>query len=97
MQGTTSSKKKKQAKLKRVMATVKRQAKKDAANPHDSFAAVQLLNDPQVLPQFVHEHTELLLSVAITTNAILLRPHEYGCVHFTGKYASLINVLCFGL
>ena len=47
-QGTTSSKKKKQAKLKRVMATVKKQAKKDAANPHDSFAAVQLLNDPQV-------------------------------------------------
>ena len=30
------------------MATVKKQAKKEAANPHDSFAAVQLLNDPQV-------------------------------------------------
>ncbi|KAL0039901.1 hypothetical protein WJX77_011228 [Trebouxia sp. C0004] len=45
--GTKSSKKKKQAKLKRVMATVKKQAKKDNANPHDSFAAVQLLNDPQ--------------------------------------------------
>ncbi|KAL0034036.1 hypothetical protein WJX79_004594 [Trebouxia sp. C0005] len=45
--GTKSSKKKKQAKLKRVMATVKKQAKKENANPHDSFAAVQLLNDPQ--------------------------------------------------
>jgi len=30
------------------MATVKKQAKKENANPHDSFAAVQLLNDPQV-------------------------------------------------
>ena len=50
VQGTTSSKKKKQAKLKRVMATVKKQAKKEAANPHDSFAAVQLLNDPQARP-----------------------------------------------
>lgn len=48
VQGTKSSKKKKQAKLKRVMATVKKQAKKADANPHDSFAAVQLLNDPQV-------------------------------------------------
>ncbi|KAL3143572.1 hypothetical protein ABBQ38_002369 [Trebouxia sp. C0009 RCD-2024] len=45
--GTKSSKKKKQAKLKRVMATVKKQARKESANPHDSFAAVQLLNDPQ--------------------------------------------------
>ena len=48
LQGTKSSKKKKQAKLKRVMATVKRQARKENSNPHDSFAAVQLLNDPQV-------------------------------------------------
>ena len=48
LQGTKSSKKKKQAKLKRVMATVKKQARKESANPHDSFAAVQLLNDPQV-------------------------------------------------
>ena len=48
LQGTKSSKKKKQAKLKRVMATVKKQARKEGANPHDSFAAVQLLNDPQV-------------------------------------------------
>jgi len=48
LQGTKSSKKKKHAKLKRVMATVKKQAKKENANPHDSFAAVQLLNDPQV-------------------------------------------------
>lgn len=30
------------------MATVKKQARKESANPHDSFAAVQLLNDPQV-------------------------------------------------
>lgn len=48
LQGTKSSKKKKQAKLKRVMATVKKQARKENSNPHDSFAAVQLLNDPQV-------------------------------------------------
>ena len=55
LQGTKSSKKKKQAKLKRVMATVKKQAKKENANPHDSFAAVQLLNDPQVHTH-MHRH-----------------------------------------
>jgi len=54
LQGTKSSKKKKQAKLKRVMATVKKQAKKENANPHDSFAAVQLLNDPQVCHLLTH-------------------------------------------
>ena len=38
------------------MATVKKQAKKENANPHDSFAAVQLLNDPQVC----HSMTQLV-------------------------------------
>lgn len=49
-QGTVSSKKKKVAKLKRVMATVKRASKKDKAGHVESFAAVQLLHDPQVQP-----------------------------------------------
>ncbi len=46
-QGTRSSKKKKQAKLKRVMATVKKAARKEAATTSESFAAVHLLHDPQ--------------------------------------------------
>ena len=45
--GTTSSKKKKAAKLKRVMAAVKKQQRKTTKN-YENFAAIQLLNDPQV-------------------------------------------------
>lgn len=59
LQGTKSSKKKKQAKLKRVMATVKKQARKESTNPHDSFAAVQLLNDPQVQCSMQLLHTSI--------------------------------------
>jgi site-specific recombinase XerC len=47
-QGTRSSKKKKQHKLKRVMATVKKSNKKSANSHHESFAAMHLLHDPQV-------------------------------------------------
>jgi hypothetical protein len=47
-QGTKSSKKKKQAKLKRVMATLKKQARKEAALGSEGFAALHLLHDPQV-------------------------------------------------
>lgn len=49
VQGTASSKKKKQAKLKRVMHTVKRQARRERADGAEGFAAIQLLHDPQVL------------------------------------------------
>ena len=48
LQGTAASKKKKKAKLQRVMATVKRAARKGEADPAQSFAAIQLLRDPQV-------------------------------------------------
>ena len=48
-QGTASSKKKKQAKLKRVMHTVKKQARRERADGAEGFAAIQLLHDPQVL------------------------------------------------
>ena len=48
-QGTASSKKKKQAKLKRVMHTVKKQARRERADGAEGFAAMQLLHDPQVL------------------------------------------------
>ena len=48
-QGTTSSKKKKMAKLKRVMATVKRQERREKRDAGHNFAAIQLLHDPQVL------------------------------------------------
>jgi len=52
-QGTSSSKKKKQAKLKRVMQTVKKGARREAGedggpNGYENFAALHLLNDPQV-------------------------------------------------
>jgi protein SDA1 len=50
LQGTKSSKRKKQAKLKRVMATLKKQARKEAAVGAEGFAALHLLHDPQVCP-----------------------------------------------
>lgn len=46
--GTASSKKKKQAKLKRVVASVKRAARRERASASEGFAAIQLLYDPQV-------------------------------------------------
>ena len=48
LQGTISSKKKKQAKLKRVMGALRKNARKERGTGAESFAAVQLLNDPQV-------------------------------------------------
>jgi hypothetical protein len=47
-QGTKSSKRKKQAKLKRVMHSLKRHARKEAAAGNEGFAALHLLHDPQV-------------------------------------------------
>ena len=46
MQGTASSKRKKAAKLKRVQNAVKKQVRKESRTS-ESFAAIQLLNDPQ--------------------------------------------------
>ena len=48
MQGTTASKKKKKHKLDRVMSTLKRKARQGKAQQQHSFAALQLLHDPQV-------------------------------------------------
>ena len=48
LQGTVSSKKKKMAKLKRVMAQVKKQDRREKRNTDQNFAAIQLLHDPQV-------------------------------------------------
>uniref|UniRef100_A0A7R9V1A5 Protein SDA1 n=2 Tax=Chlamydomonas euryale TaxID=1486919 RepID=A0A7R9V1A5_9CHLO len=45
--GTHSSKKKKQRKIARVMATVKKAERKGAASQSESFAALHLLHDPQ--------------------------------------------------
>jgi hypothetical protein len=50
-QGTHSSKKKKQAKLQRVMAAVKKQARREAASVSEGFAAVHLLHDPQTFAE----------------------------------------------
>ncbi|KAK9834281.1 hypothetical protein WJX81_003203 [Elliptochloris bilobata] len=49
--GTASSKKKKQAKLKRVMHTVKKQARRERAVGAEGFAAIQLLHDPQTFAE----------------------------------------------
>lgn len=48
MQGTNSSKRKKAAKLKRVMQAVKKHERREAGYVSESFAAIQLLHDPQV-------------------------------------------------
>ena len=48
MKGTVSSKKKKEKKLQRVLAAVKKQKRK-ANHNHENFAAIQLLHDPQVI------------------------------------------------
>jgi len=47
VQGTSSSKKRKQAKLQRVMAAVKKHARREASAVSEGFAAVHLLHDPQ--------------------------------------------------
>jgi hypothetical protein len=59
-QGTKSSKKKKQAKLKRVMATLKKAAHKEAALGSEGFAALHLLHDPQVTESTAHCSVSLL-------------------------------------
>lgn len=48
IQGTHSSKKKKAAKLKRAMQAVKKAERRQAGSVSESFAAMQLLHDPQV-------------------------------------------------
>lgn len=45
--GTSASKKRKQKKLKRVMASVKRATRREEGSGQESFAALQLLHDPQ--------------------------------------------------
>lgn len=45
--GTLSSKKKKQKKLKRAMHAVKKHQKREQAQKSETFAAIQLLHDPQ--------------------------------------------------
>jgi hypothetical protein len=47
-QGTNSSKKKKGHKLKRAMQAVKKAERRQAGSVSESFAAMQLLHDPQV-------------------------------------------------
>lgn len=52
-QGTRSSKRKKQAKIKRVQATVKKAVRKSSAEGggSESFAAIHLLHDPQTFAE----------------------------------------------
>ncbi|KAL6763683.1 SDA1-domain-containing protein [Haematococcus lacustris] len=49
--GTRSSKRKKVKKLKRVMATVKKVGRREAAATHETFAALHLLHDPQAFAE----------------------------------------------
>lgn len=51
LQGTPTSKKKKLRKLKRVMGTLEKTKRRGAANQADSFAALQLLHDPQTFAE----------------------------------------------
>jgi protein SDA1 len=51
VQGTNSSKKKKQAKLQRAMSAVKKQARREASAVSEGFAAVHLLHDPQAFAE----------------------------------------------
>ncbi|EIE25800.1 SDA1-domain-containing protein [Coccomyxa subellipsoidea C-169] len=50
-EGTPSSKKKKMARLKRVMATVKKQERREKVDSTQGFAAIQLLHDPQTFAE----------------------------------------------
>ena len=60
MQGTASSKRKKMAKLKRVMAQVKKQDRRKRRDTDQNFAAIQLLQDPQVDLRPVYHHRMVL-------------------------------------
>lgn len=51
LQGTLSTKKKKQRKLKRLFGTLEKAKRKGQARPEDSFAAMQLLRDPQTFAE----------------------------------------------
>ena len=51
LQGTSTSKKKKVRKLKRVMGTLKKSSRKGGAAPHELFAAMQLLHDPHTFAE----------------------------------------------
>ena len=65
-----SSKKKKMAKLKRVMAQVKKQDRREKRNTDQNFAAIQLLHDPQVtLDGYVH-------SPGLSTHAVMTSSWE---------------------
>lgn len=46
-QGTLSTKKRKQKKIKRMVAAVKRAERREEGGRQESFAALQLLHDPQ--------------------------------------------------
>lgn len=51
LQGTHRTQRKKQAKLKRVMTTVRKQARKGEASGAEAFAALHLLHDPQAFAE----------------------------------------------
>jgi len=67
-----SSKKKKQAKLKRVMQTVKKHDRKAGMHPAEAFAAMQLLHDPQVLGRCDERLFSILLHTLAAMNALRL-------------------------
>lgn len=58
-----------QKKLKRVQAAVKRQARKEDGSKHESFAALQLLHDPQVRACLKALLLLLLLPIVDTASA----------------------------
>ncbi len=92
-QGTRSSKRKKQAKLKRVMATVKKAERKEEAKGTEGFAALQLIHDPQVC-----------VCVCVCARARAF-PSRSACVHerfsvphpYSGLCCAPVPVLCIGV
>ena len=73
-QGTNSSKKKKAHKLKRVMQAVKKAERRQAGSVSESFAAMQLLHDPQVRSKAACVHRRGL-------TAVLLPLHDHNRPH----------------
>lgn len=63
VQGMYRTKRKKQAKLKRVMTTVRKQARKGETGGAESFAALHLLHDPQAFAERIFSRLQVRMQV----------------------------------
>jgi protein SDA1 len=88
LQGTRSSRRKKQNKIKRVMATIKKAEKKEAGGAataaHETFAAMHLLHDPQARSTHgLHGSDRLDRQVQSQATALLPHPQTFAERLFT--------------